>query len=331
MAEYKRDIIVAGASMGGVEAFRNLVRQLPASFPGTVFLVLHTSPESPGILPDILAREGALPARNAEHDLHYKTGHIYVAPPDHHLLLRDHKTILSRGPKENRTRPAIDPLFRSAAATWTSRVVGVLLSGYLDDGVSGLAAIQRCGGLTVVQDPADTLYPDMPRNALESLAVDHCLPLAQIGALLGRLAGETAPPPSVVPDDLRVEIGFSADLMSDKIQSNQIGSPTALACPDCGGPLWQVKNDALVRFRCSVGHAYTAANLLESQGDAVEKALWVALRTLEERARMLRRMADDARRRGFKHGRFDDRAGESLAHAEQIRGLLMSLNNVGGN
>ncbi len=196
MAELKRDIIVAGASMGGVESFRKLAGQLPAHFPGTVFLVLHTSPEGPGRLPAILARAGPLPAARAEHDRPYQPGHIYVAPPDRHLLLRDGRMLLSRGPKENRTRPAIDPLFRSAAVACGSRVVGVLLSGYLDDGVAGLAAIKRCGGVAVVQDPDDTLYPDMPRNALRALAVDHCLPLAGMGqpaAGAGPAGGSAAP------------------------------------------------------------------------------------------------------------------------------------------
>jgi two-component system, chemotaxis family, protein-glutamate methylesterase/glutaminase len=329
MEQHRRDIIVVGASMGGVEGFKSLAGQLPISFSGTLFLVLHTSPESPGILAEILSRAGPLPATNARHGAHFRTGHLYVAPPDHHLHLRDHKTILSRGPKENRTRPAIDPLFRSAAATWTTRVVGVLLSGYLDDGVAGLSAIQRCGGLTVVQDPNDTLYPDMPRNALNTLAIDHCLPLAQIGALLHRLSREAAPPPSLVPDDLRLEVSISENLMSDISAYKQIGAPAALSCPDCGGPLWQLENDALTRFRCHVGHAFTAANLLEGQGQEVERALWIALRTLEERARMLHQMADDASRRGDTHGRYDTDAKESLAHAEQIRGLLMNLNKVG--
>ncbi len=331
MAQHRRDIIVLGASMGGVEGFMNLAGQLPPSFSGTLFIVLHTSPESPGNLLEILSSAGPLPAMNARNGVNFRTGHIYVAPPDHHLHLRDHKTILSRGPKENRTRPAIDPLFRSAAATWTTRVVGVLLSGYLDDGVAGLSAIRRCGGLTVVQDPDDTLYPDMPRNALSALAVDHCLPLAQIGALLQRLSREAAPPALPVPDELRLEAKISENLMSDISSDKPIGAPSALSCPDCGGPLWQIENDALIRFRCSVGHAYSPANLLEGQGEAVEKALWVALRTLEERARMLRKMADDASRRGYTHGRFKTDAQESLAHAEQIRGLLMSLNNIGAN
>lgn len=328
MPEHKRDIIVAGASMGGVESFRKLAGQLPASFPGTLFIVQHISPEAPGMLPQILARSGALPTRSAEHDRPFLPGHIYVAPPDHHLLLRGERMFLSRGPKENRTRPAIDPLFRTAAIHCTTRVVGVLLSGYLDDGVAGLTAIKRCGGVAVVQDPDDTLYPHMPRNALSAGAVDHCLPLAQMGTLLRSLAREPAPPPHPIPDDLRLEARFSEDLMSEA-ETWQIGTPSTLACPDCGGPLWEIQNDALVRYRCSVGHAFTAGNLLESQGEAVERALWVALRTLEERARMLDKMAEDTRRRGFTHGRFDENARESLAHAEQIRGLLMSLNNVG--
>ncbi len=327
MAQLKRDIIVAGASMGGVEAFRSLAGQFTSSFSGAIFLVLHTTPEAPGTLPDILAREGFLPAKNARNGDLFQPGHIYVAPPDHHLLLRDHKTFLSRGPKENRTRPAIDPLFRSAAATWTTRVVGVLLSGYLDDGVAGLAAIKRCGGLAVVQDPNDTLYPDMPRNALKALAVDHCLPLAQIGELLRTLAAQTAPPPVPVPDDLLLELRFSEELMSE-VETRKIGNPSTLACPDCGGPLWQVQNDVVTRFRCSVGHAFSAGTLLESQGEAVEKALWVALRTLEERARMLRKMSENARGRGFTSSHYEGGAKESLAHAEQIRALLMRLNNV---
>ena len=323
------DIIVIGASAGGVEALKEVAASLPADLPAAVFAVLHQSPDAPGMLGKILDRSGPLPAGLASDGEAVEHGRIYVAPPDHHLLVKEGQVVLGRGPRENRSRPAIDPTFRSAAVAYGSRVVGVILTGYLDDGASGLAAVERCGGVTVVQDPEDAAYPDMPESALRAVAPgngpDHIVPLAEVGALLSRLA-HTEPGEAVAPpQDIAIEARIAERAMSDIPAEEAMGDQVPVGCPDCGGPLWEVKEDRVKRFRCHVGHAYTERALVADQDDAVERALWAALRTLEERANMLESMA----RREHDAGRsasgrtYDERAAESREHVAHLRELLL--------
>src|SRR3954463_12102894 len=184
----KRDIVVVGTSAGGVEALQQLVEQLPADYPGTVFMVLPTGPTS--ILPEILGRAGKLRVAAAEHNVRYEPNRIYVAPPNRHLLINDGVMQLNPGPRENSSRPSIDPLFRSAARTHRSRVAGVILTGALDDGAAGLFAVKARGGLAIVQDPAEAAAPEMPLNAMRNMKVDHCLPLAEIAPLLSKIASD---------------------------------------------------------------------------------------------------------------------------------------------
>jgi two-component system chemotaxis response regulator CheB len=183
----KRDLIVIGTSSGGVEALRTIVAALPSDFAASLFVVMHSAANSPGLLDKILQRETTLRVEIAQNNQKFKPGHIYVAPPDHHLILEPGIICLSRGPKENRFRPAVDPLFRSAAQTYGPRVVGVILTGGLDDGTAGLWAIKQLGGTTVVQEPAEALAPSMPASALRNVKVDYCVPLVEIGPLLGKL------------------------------------------------------------------------------------------------------------------------------------------------
>ena len=317
------DIIVVGASMGGIKALSTLVAQLPADLPAAIFVVQHVSPESPSMLPHILQRAGALPAKAAEHGERIEQGCIYVAPPNHHLLVMEGHVHLSRGPRENRTRPAVDPLFRSAAVAYGARVVGVILSGYLDDGTAGLLAVKRCGGVAVVQEPSDAAYPDMPQSAIDNVDVDHSLPLAQMGQLLAQLARQPAGESPPVPEAIRHEVAISQSATSSMNLEEKMGELAPIVCPECGGSLWQI-DDQVPRYRCHVGHAYTLRSLLAGQDEALEQALWAALRALQERERLLKIMVRDERKNGREKSAaiYIERLAQVQGHVQQLQGLL---------
>jgi two-component system, chemotaxis family, protein-glutamate methylesterase/glutaminase len=318
-------IVVVGASAGGVEALADLAASLPSNLPAAVFVVLHLPATGTSALPEILRRHGPLPAAHIKDGEPIQPGRIYVGPPDHHVLLRPGRVHLSRGPRENGYRPAIDPLFRSAAREYATRVIGLVLSGALDDGTAGLLAIKSRGGIAVVQDPADAVYPGMPSNALEHVAVDHVLAAASMGKLLARLIADSAEPPSdPAPSGMQVEVdmeGFSVEAL----EGNHPGRPSGFSCPDCNGVLWQIRDGGLERYRCRVGHAWSPESLLTQQSEALEAALWVALRSLEERAALARRLAEPARRRGHSitATRFEEQAAEAQQAARLVRDLLL--------
>jgi two-component system, chemotaxis family, protein-glutamate methylesterase/glutaminase len=322
-----RDIIVVGASAGGVEALTQLVRRLPADLPASIFVVLHLPAHSPSLLPQILSRSGALPASHPADGEPIQVGRIYIAPPDFHLLVESGRVRLTRGPRENGHRPAMDPLFRTAARSFGPRVVGVVLSGTLDDGTAGLAAIKLQCGVAVVQDPDEALYAGMPRNAMESVAVDHSLPVAAIADLLDRLARESLvteddPVTEKIQKESRIA-AFDMDAIEDE---DRPGHPSVFGCPDCGGTLWELHDGDLVRFRCRVGHGWTANGLLAEQSDGIETALWTALRALEERAVLCRRVADRMRQRGLASSaeRFQRQSVDSRQRAAVLRQVLVS-------
>jgi two-component system, chemotaxis family, protein-glutamate methylesterase/glutaminase len=320
------DIIVIGASAGGVEALRELARGLPSNLPAAVFIVLHVPPASPSLLPRILNNSGPLRARHATNGEAIERGRIYVAPPDHHLLVERDRVRVVRGPKENRARPAADPLFRSAAHAYGTRVVGVILSGALDDGTAGLAAIKRRGGLTVAQDPEEALYPGMPRSAVENVALDHCLPVAGIAPLLGQLATVQAKDDAVypMPEILKIENRIARLEESEMEDVEKIGELSAFTCPDCRGALWEMRDGDLLRFRCHVGHAFSADSLMADQSEELENALWAALRSLEENAALARRMAARAGERNHTISvtQFEESARRVEQHAAVIRQVL---------
>jgi two-component system chemotaxis response regulator CheB len=286
-----RDLIVVGASAGGVEALETLVAGLPADLPAAVIVVLHLAPGTPSVLPRILARAGPLPAVHARDGEPYETGRIYVAPPDHHLLVRDGRLRLIGGARENLHRPAVDPLFRSAAVARGPRVIGVVLTGALDDGTAGLSAVKRCGGVAVVQDPRDASYPSMPANALKNVAVDHCIPVSEMAGLLARLAGEavTGPAPPA-PAAIQAEDCMIERQQDDEQVLDEIGSRSTITCPECSGTLWELSDDP-VQFRCHVGHAYSPRTLMAQHTRRLEDALWAAIRSFEESASLSERVA----------------------------------------
>ena len=319
-------IVVVGASAGGVEALADLAASLPGDLPAAVFVVLHLPATGTSALPEILRRHGPLPAAHVKDGEPIQPGQIYVAPPDHHVLLRTGHVHLSRGPRENGHRPAIDPLFRSAAREYATRVIGVVLSGALDDGTAGLLAIKSRGGIAVVQDPADALYPGMPGNALEHVQVDHVAAAPSMGKLLARLIAHLDEPPGApAPSDTQVEIEMEG-LSLEAFEGDHPGRPSGFSCPDCDGVLWQIKDGGLERYRCRVGHAWSPEGLLIQQSEALEAALWVALRSLEERAALARRLAEPARRRGHSitATRFEEQAAEGQQAARLVRDLLLN-------
>ena len=265
--------------------------QLPADFPGTIFIVHHMPADASGAaLLRALDKQSALTCTEARDGAKFEAGRVYVAPSDHHLMIKAGKLLITKGARETAARPAIDPLFRSAAVAYGNRVIGVVLTGYLDDGAAGLAAIKRCGGVCVVQDPSDAAYPDMPQNALEQVKVDHCVPLAEMGALLTRLVEKEIGAKVAAPDDIVIEARI-AERVLDDMPSVESVEPRSGQLPGCGGVLWEVDRGDSLRYRCHTGHSYTAPILLALQTEKIEETLWIALRMFEERRNMLERMS----------------------------------------
>ena len=320
----QQDIIVIGASAGGVEALTTIARALPPTLPAAVFVVLHGPADSPSLLPISLDWNGPLPAVHAADYLPIQHGHIYVAPADHHLIVDHGHMRVVRGPKENRHRPAVDPLFRSAAQAYGPRVVGVVLTGALDDGTAGLCAIKQCGGVAVVQDPNDALYRGMPSSALRNVDVDYCVPLKEIGPLLTQIAGEPVEvAPHSVPELIEREV-IMATGMEGEAQHMPLGTPSVFSCPECGGVLHEMHDGDYVYFRCRVGHAFGTESMLAEQGQALEQALWSALNTLEETANLSRRLARQAQERGqaWLAERYHARSQDAERNAAAIRQVL---------
>lgn len=288
-----RGVVVIGASAGGVEAITQLAAGMPRDLPYAVLVVLHVPANAPSVLAEIIHRSGPLPAKAARNGQRLKAAHIHVAVPDRHLLIDDHHVMLSEGPTENSHRPAVNALFRSAAIHYGSHAIGVLLSGVLDDGVLGLAAIRKRGGVAIAQQVDDALFPAMPQNALRAGVVDHQAAAADIGDLLVQLAGREIQERKMEPDasmELENRIAMGSRF-STNYDAETLGPPSGYTCPDCNGSLITVSEH---NFRCRVGHAWTAEALLDARDHEVENALWIALRSLQEKAKMSRRLADSA-------------------------------------
>ena len=315
-----KDIITIGGSAGSTQVLRSIVADLPADLPASVFVATHVASGSPGYLAELLNAAGPLPAAPAVDDQPIERGRIYVAAPDRHLLVVDGHVRLGAGPRENMARPAIDPLFRSAALAHGPRVIGVVLSGMLHDGAAGLSAIKSCGGTAVVQHPIDAEAEAMPLAALETVAVDHVAPARDIGRLLGELSREEAgecedPSPSLA---LEVQIAAGARLGSDALL--KIAEPSPLSCPDCHGVLSEVRNQQPLRFRCQIGHAYDA-RALAVEHEEIDEAIKVAMRVMEERVTLVSRMAQDARDTGRAAVAelYEGRAAEFAGYAKTLR------------
>jgi two-component system chemotaxis response regulator CheB len=323
----KHDVIVIGASAGGVEAISRVVADLPRDLQASVMVVLHIS-RGKSYLPEILTRAGRLRAEHPEDGRPIEYGRIYVAPPDQHLLVESGRLRVAHSASENGVRPAVDPLFRSAARVYGGRVIGVILTGTLDDGTAGIAAVREAGGITIVQDPDEAFAPGMPRSAIGSGHVDHVLPLRDIGLLLGALVQEDAPArlPSADHPHLRPmepDLGVMPLALRG---TDRPGEPSVFSCPECHGTLWEADEQGLLRYRCRVGHVYSPESMIAAQTDEVDRALWTALRTLEERAALSYRLAERGRQRNQRwvDQAFTARGRETELEAHRIRDLLLS-------
>lgn len=318
------DIVVLGASAGGVSALTSIVQALPRNLPAAIFVVLHVHPASKSVLAPLLARTSGMKVETSVDGQPIEHGHIYIAPPDHHLTVEADTVRVTYGPLQNRHRPSIDVLFRSAAMAYGPRVIGVVLTGFLSDGTVGLAAIKDLGGISVVQDPKTAAYPDMPDSALRSVKVDHCVSLEEIPDLIVRLCAR-ARPARTVDQDLLNAHRFESDADQGHVHDlDKFTKPSAFLCPDCGGALWELKA-GMPRFRCRVGHSYSLTELTASQQAQVETALWAATHSLEDNAELNHRLAEQWRERDFSSElaeQFQRKGEKSEQHAATLRDLL---------
>jgi two-component system chemotaxis response regulator CheB len=313
MTRSYQHLVVIGASAGGVNALLEIAEKLPRFFAAPICIVQHIG-SNPSLLPELLRYRGANHATHVEDGQQLTPGTLYVAPPDRHVLIEADRLFLTHGPKENHARPAIDPLFRSAAVSHGPEAIGVVLTGQMDDGTAGLRAIKDCGGVAIVQDPETAAEAEMPRSALQNVDVDHCVPLHDIPSLLQRLVGVSPPRmrPAVPEEVVReVSINRGASTMEDL---QHLASPSPLTCPDCGGGLWEMKDTKPLRYRCHTGHAYSSLSLSRAQKDSSEHALWSSVRALREREMLLRRMAGISSAMGE-----SAQAAAASAQAERIR------------
>jgi two-component system, chemotaxis family, protein-glutamate methylesterase/glutaminase len=312
-SESQRDLVVIGASAGGVETLKRVVAGLPADLPAAICIVLHIAPDSPSLLAQVLARAGPLPCRAARDDDPLRHGEILVAPPDRHLVVEDKHVNLSAGPRQNRHRPAVDVLFCSAAAAKAGQVIGVVLSGTRGDGTVGLAAVKARGGATIVQDPAEALYAGMPSSALAHVAVDAVVPSGQVAETIVAMVQGDDPPPAAEPRQRQLDP--AAD------------HPDASVCPECGGVLTERSEAGITVWECRVGHRYSPEGLVDAQGVDVEAVLRAAIRALEDRARLLERLADQFEPRGQTRSARSFRA-KAVAARVQASGVREALANA---
>jgi two-component system chemotaxis response regulator CheB len=321
------DIIVIGASAGGVEVLSHMVQGLPRGLPAAIFVVCHFPPGGRSVLPEILSRAGPLLAVHARDGDPIYPSQIYIAPPNYHLLVQEGTVKLTHGPRENGHRPAIDALFRSAARVYGPRTIGVVLSGALYDGVAGLLAIRGAGGVAVVQDPRDALVAALPLNATEVAGADYIVPATALASLLVDLIKRPAPgkgdAPMIDPIDKIPDVQVQ-DQEAQK-RGDRRGAISVFTCPECGGSLWQVDEKNVVRFRCHVGHAYNGEALLAEQNEILEAALWTAVRTFKDRTILARQLAHQERQRGNQDAatRFDDQAQQAERYGNSIHQYLL--------
>jgi two-component system chemotaxis response regulator CheB len=329
-----KDIVVIGASAGGMEALQKLVAPLPPDLPASLFIVWHLSPGTRSILPSVLSKAGKLPAAMPSDGDRIERGRIYVAPNDHHMLLESGYIRVARGPKENRFRPAVDPLFRSAAYVYGTRVIGAVLTGALDDGTAGLWTIKMRGGTTLVQEPAEALIRSMPLSALDNVAVDHRVPVAEMGDLIARLVREPAPAPvkAAAGEDEKtlheIRIAKEREALEENIL--RFGAPSTFTCPECHGVLALLREGKIVRFRCHTGHAFSAGSLLTSTTEDAQARLWDAVRAVDETVFLLNKLGEEFAKSGDTAAaeKCFDKAREAHERIAPVREVAMDVEEL---
>jgi two-component system, chemotaxis family, protein-glutamate methylesterase/glutaminase len=325
------NIVVIGASAGGLGPLREIVKALPGDLKAAIFVVMHLSPLAPSFLSSILGAGAEMEVLAAVDGQRIQPSTIYVARPDRHLLIEPGYIRLTRGPKENRHRPAIDPLFRTAARVYGPRVMGIVLTGLMGDGTTGLQVIKAEGGVAIVQDPKDAQFPSMPESAMRSVRLDFVLPASEIAGKIRELAKESWKDiePARAKEVSRDPPSPEGEKMRENQDERLVGEPSMFTCPDCNGTLWKHEDEGVMRFRCRVGHAYSSDGMRAGYSESVEGALWSAVRALEESAALEETLADRARERGDKlsAASFREIAKSRNEQAEVIRTMLLSKNN----
>lgn len=334
----KRNIIVIGASAGGVNALIDLVKQFDAGFSGSIFIVQHVAPFNTSVLPQLLSAAGNLPASHAIDGERIEPGRIYIAPPNLHLLLDKEHVLVKKGPKENRFRPSIDALFRSAAYIHRARVVSIVLSGMLDDGTAGMWAVKRFGGYCIVQDPGEAICPAMPDSVLEYVDVDQVMPVAEMGALLKQLTEEKVENIEKDPalstdqvDRIATEVGIAAEENGFEMGILDMAEPTHYTCPECSGSLVEIREGNIKRYRCHTGHAFSKESLLAGAAKTVEDSMWQTIRGLEEVIMMMEDSATQFREAGnpLKAQAFEKNSRDLRQRSNEIRQLIFELDKFG--
>jgi two-component system, chemotaxis family, protein-glutamate methylesterase/glutaminase len=317
-------IIVIGASAGGYQPVVELISKLPAEINAAVFVVLHMTRLSLGnMFLQRIQEKTKLTCVIPKDQTEIKRGHVYIAAPDFHMMVKDTSISISKGPYENRWRPSIDALLRSAAASHTNKVIGVILSGLLDDGTSGMAAIKRTGGITIVQEPKEAEFSDMPNNVINNVEVDYRVTLADIPYVIADLLAQSSlPEEKEIPLDVKIEAEIAERALINIDNLKEIAEQSLFVCPDCGGGLWAIKGDNVHRYRCHTGHVYTEKILLEKQGEALEESLWISIRMLEERRNLLMTVAEHERER------FPQEAVDKHVRSEELRTHIERLKNM---
>lgn len=328
MVKHPTFIVVIGASAGGLDALTEMVRNLQPGLDVAYCIVLHLSRKGIGdFVVHRLKQVTDMPCQLAVNGGAIRSGHIYIARPNQHLLVKDNKFILGGGPEENRFRPSIDVLFRSAAVAYSSHAIGVILSGLLDDGTSGMRAIQRSGGISIVQDPNEAEYPDMPLSVINNMEVDHVASLQEIGMLIAPIIKLKKGKKKVAPKDV-VDESRIAEITAVGINDiEKIADISVFGCPDCGGNLWAVKGDIIKRYRCHIGHAYSEKDLVIKQAETASSTLWVALRMMEERKHLLKKMQVESEKKGHKSLYLShvERHDEMERHITTLKKILFDL------
>ncbi len=323
-----KSIIVVGASAGGLQAISELLQNIPDHLDAAIFVVLHVSRNSIGkVLVQHLQKRTAFKCSVAEDGDPVVSKHVYIAKPDFHMILQPGSVRVIKGTHENRWRPSIDVLFRSAAASYNSKVIGIILTGLLDDGTSGMLAIKRCGGISMVQEPAEAQFSDMPTNVLNRVEVDYRVPVADIGYILDDMNSKPVKEQTQVPEDIRIEADLTRKMVSSIEELKKIGTHSDYTCPDCGGSLFAIKNDTIHRYRCFTGHVYNEKTLLDKQSEALEDSLWVSVRRLEERRTLYRETAKhlhELNRPDLEAEKLE-KAVDIDQHIERLKSLIVTL------
>jgi two-component system chemotaxis response regulator CheB len=327
-------IVTIGASAGGLDAVSELVSQLPRNLNAAVFIVLHLSKVGVGdLLVNRIKKHTAWICSIPQNNETIEPGHIYIAPPDRHLLIKNNHIIIGNGPAENRWRPSVDVLFRSAAASHGEKVIGIVLTGFLNDGTSGMWAIKRSGGHCVVQDPNEAEYPDMPLSVLNNMEVDYCISLKDTGKTIQDILKTSKIKGIRPPEEVMAESALSERMATDIAHVQELGEKTLYTCPDCGGGLWSIDTDNIKRYRCHIGHSFSEKDLLIKQSESLEATLWIAVRMMEERKNLLTKLGKNAGTKGFETISLHNlkQADELDAHINKLKELLFGVMTNSGN